>query len=357
MSTNYRIPVPAVAFQPPIHVCRFTDKPFSLDGNLEKEFWRNIPFTSDFVDMEGPGRPRPRFRTRVKLAWDKENLYVGALLEGDEIWAEQTVQDAVIAEDNYFGFYIDPDADTQAYFAYGTNALHADWKQLLNKTCRDKGEPVKEAEFSQVRSAVFIDGKLNQPGSNNHSWSVEVVIPFGALQDCGVKNNPPLPGEYYRINCIRSHWKVDIAGGGFKRRQDRNTGTLLPADRWVWAPTGVDDIHYPELWAFLFFSDVPKSARDFSIPEDELRKWELRQLYYAEHAYFDGNKSYTDNLDTLKGILAEISPCPANKMLRDLSYQLKADSQDFEISCPAGDGKGTLTVYGDGKTIYVANAE
>ncbi len=75
---NYRIPIPAVDFHPPIYACRFNDKPFQLDGNLDKEFWRNIPFTDNFVDIEGSIRPVPRFRTRAKMAWDHENLYFGA---------------------------------------------------------------------------------------------------------------------------------------------------------------------------------------------------------------------------------------------------------------------------------------
>ena len=92
MSTQYRIPVPALGFQPPVYACRFNDKAFTLDGRLDKEFWRDIPFTEDFPDIEGAIRPVPRFRTRAKMAWDRENLYIGAVLEGDEIWAHQNTR-------------------------------------------------------------------------------------------------------------------------------------------------------------------------------------------------------------------------------------------------------------------------
>ena len=95
MSVSYRIPVPALGFRPPVYVCRYNEKPFHLDGNLDKDFWSDIPFTEDFPDIEGDIRPVPRFRTRAKLAWDQENLYIGALLEGDEIWANLTEHDCV----------------------------------------------------------------------------------------------------------------------------------------------------------------------------------------------------------------------------------------------------------------------
>ena len=350
MSTNYRIPIPALGFQPPVYACRYNDKPFELDGNLEKEFWRNIPFTDNFVDIEGSIRPVPRFRTRAKMAWDKENLYIGALLEGDEIWANLTEHDCVIFHDNDFEIFIDPDSDTQAYFEYEMNALNTTWDLLLTKAYRDNGKPVNGLEIKGLRSAVYIDGKLNKPGSHNRFWSVEVVIPFAALQECAAENRPPLPGEYYRVNFSRVQWKVDIVGGAFQKRLNKDTGRPLPEDNWVWAPTGVINIHYPELWAFLFFTDEPKSSRDFSVPEDELRKWELRKLYYAQQAYLDETGSYTDSLDALKEVLARLSPCEANKTVAELPYSLSVTPHSFEITCPAADGKSVLAIFSDGKT-------
>lgn len=350
MSTNYRIPVPAVAFHPPVYACRYNDKPFQLDGNLDKDFWRNIPFTDNFDDIEGSIRPKPRFRTRAKMAWDKENVYIGALLEGDEIWASLTDHDCVIFHDNDFEIFIDPDSDTQAYFEYEMNALNTTWDLLLTKAYRDNGKPVNGLELHGLRSAVFIDGKLNKPGSHNRFWSVEVVIPFAALQECAAESRPPVPGEYYRVNFSRVQWKVDTVSGAFQKRLNPETGRPLPEDNWVWAPTGVVNIHYPELWAFLFFTDEPKSSKDFAIPEDELRKWELRKLYYAQQAYHDENGNYTDSLDTLKILLERISPCEANKSVRDLPYRIETTSHTFEITCPSVHENRTLAIFSDGKT-------
>lgn len=87
---------------------------FTLDGRLDNEFWADIPFTDLFVDIEGSSRPTPRFATRAKIAWDHENLYFGAILEGNEIWGNITERDAVIFYDNDFEIFIDPDSDTSS---------------------------------------------------------------------------------------------------------------------------------------------------------------------------------------------------------------------------------------------------
>lgn len=84
------------------------------------------------------------------------------------------------------------------------------------------------------------------------------------------------------MNFSRVQWNVDIKDNAYVKRTDEN-GNVLPEDNWVWAPTGVINIHYPELWSFVFFSeDRDNVPCDTTIPEDEYRKWELRKLYYAE---------------------------------------------------------------------------
>ena len=90
MSTNITIPVPAVPFAPPVYTCHRAKKPFELDGNINKPFWEDAPYTDEFLDIEGSHMPLPRFVTRAKMLWDDENLYVAAVLDGDEIWGHQT---------------------------------------------------------------------------------------------------------------------------------------------------------------------------------------------------------------------------------------------------------------------------
>ena len=90
---DYRIAIPQSGFHPPVYYCKRATKPFHLDGNINKEFWADAPFTDLFVDIEGDIRPEPRYETRAKMLWDDENLYFGAVLYGDEIWATLTERD------------------------------------------------------------------------------------------------------------------------------------------------------------------------------------------------------------------------------------------------------------------------
>jgi hypothetical protein len=344
-----RIPIPAVDFSPPVYHCRRAAKPFLLDGRLDKPFWEDAPFTSAFLDIEGEHMQCPRFLTRAKMLWDDENLYVGAQLDGSEIWGSVTKRDDIIFQDNDFEIFIDPDSDTQQYYEFEMNALNTLWDLFLPTAYRDNGSGLNGYDIHGLRTAVFIDGTVNKPSASNRSWSVEVVIPFAAIIECLPQKRAPKEGEYYRINFSRVQWKTDVKDGRYQKRTDPSTGQPLPEDNWVWASTGVVNIHYPELWAFVFFTGTAKENLSYIIPEDEYRKWELRKLYYSQQIFLDLNRHYSNHLEELKYILEKYSPNNANRMVKPLPYRIETTSHTFEISCPSSDGKKDILIYSNGK--------
>lgn len=328
---HVRIPIPDISFSPPVYLCPRAKTTFILDGNIEKPFWESIPFTDYFVDIEGDKREAPRYSTRVKMAWDDENFYVGALLEGDEIWATLTQRDCVIFQDNDFEIFIDPDSDTHQYFEFEMNALGTVWDLMLTKPYRDfGGVPVNGWDIQGLLRAVHIDGTINQPDADNKRWMAEVVIPFRALKE-GAGGKTPNPGDYYRVNFSRVHWRVDQSEGAYKK---------LPGaeDNWVWSPTGLINIHYPELWGFVFFC---REQETYEIPADELLKWQLRRLYYAQHSYYDRHGAFTPELNDLLADLPEFPKLPG------LAVETTAHS--FEMRCQSSDRMGEISIYSDGK--------
>ncbi len=331
---NYRIPAPCVPrFAPKVYQCRRAKQPLILDGNLEKDFWADALWTEDFADIEGDIREKPRFRTRAKILWDDENIYFGAELTGDEIWAHVTERDDVIFQDNDFEIFIDPDSDTQCYCEFEMNARNTVWDLLLTKAYRDGGKPMNGFDLKGLRTAVKIDGELNNPYAANTRWCCEVVMPFETLLECVGQNvSAPRPGDFWRINFSRVQWKVDVKDGQFVKRTDPVTGKVLPEDNWVWSPTGIVNMHYPELWSFVFFC---REDETYSVPEEERIKWELRRYYYAQHAYFDEHGCFC------AGIVVPDSA---------ITPKIQITDHWFEISCLSSDGSQKLMIFADGRT-------
>lgn len=330
---------PHTEFHPRHYLCQRAEGVLRLDGNLKKPFWEKAEWTEDFKDIEGDIRPLPAKRTRAKMLWDEDYLYIGAELEEDRIWATVKERDQVIFVDNDFEVFIDPDGDTHRYYEFEMNALNTVWDLLLARPYRDGAPAINGWDIHGLKTAVHIDGELNNPFADNKSWSVEIAMPWKALKECAWEERAPRVGEYWRINFSRVEWQTEIEDGRVRRTVNPATGRPYPEDNWVWSPMGIVDMHYPELWGFVVFADGPA---EFSIPRDEKIKWEMRKLYYRERNHFEAHGRFTECFDELKkGDNWTI--CPA----------IEVTSGMFQITCPSANGEKTWFLNQEGRIFLV----
>jgi hypothetical protein len=331
------VPEPNIVFSPKVYLCRKTNESPVLDGRLDKPFWQAAPWSDEFVDIEGDRKPHPPKRTRFKMLWDDRYLYFGAEMEENEIWAKVTERDAVIFHDNDFEIFIDPDGDTHHYYEFEMNALNTIWDLMLAKPYRDGGPCINSWDLRGIRTAVHIDGVLNDPAARNRMWSVEVAMPWDVLRECAPEGRIPQPGEYWRVNFSRVEWQVEVKDGEYVKKINPATGRPYPEDNWVWSPMGLINMHYPELWGFVVFADESGPDR-FDIPEDEYAKWKLRLVYYRQrNAYAQYGRFETD----LSVLL--------NESERMNGMRLETTTRSFIASVPAADGNGRLYIREDGK--------
>lgn len=273
------------------YLCTKVLSPFPIDGNLDKTPWMNAHWTDDFVDIEGDAKPKPRFRTRAKMLWDDQFLYIGAYLDEPHIWATLTEHDSVIFHDNDFEVFIDPDGDNHLYAELELNALNTTWDLLLAKPYRDGGPAINGWEIHGLKSAVKIDGSLNDPTDTDTGWSVELAIPWKALAEISVSQPcPPNVGDQIRINFSRVEWHTTIEGGKYVKVPNQ------PEDNWVWSPQGVIDMHRPEHWGVLQFADGPAELKPY--PGANERE-QLMMVYYAQREYHAKNGHWAGHVQRL----------------------------------------------------------
>jgi hypothetical protein len=117
--------------QPESYICYRSATPVTPDGVLDEKVWSVVPWTDYFVDIKGSVKPAPRLKTRAKLLWDDQNLYIAAELEEPHVWGNLKQRDTVVFYDNDFEVFIDPDGDTHAYYELEVNALGTAWDLLL----------------------------------------------------------------------------------------------------------------------------------------------------------------------------------------------------------------------------------
>ena len=337
----------SISYKPTTYVCYKTNNPIQIDGKLNETIWKNTLPTNDFQDIEGNLKPRPSFQTNVKMLWDDDYFYFGAYLEEPHIWGKLTERDAVIFYDNDFEIFLDPDGDTHNYYEFEINALNTVWDLMLLRPYREDGLPkvLDSWDIQGLKTAVSINGTLNNPTDIDSFWTVEIAIPWAVLEEMTPQNYRPKEGVQWRVNFSRVNWDMDISNGDYQKQKDKN-GKNLPEKNWVWSPQGYIAMHAPETWGLVQFSEIIAGidTTAFIISNDEKIKWALRQLYYQEHLYFNKNKKYTADFKLLTLPIIELENY-------DFKPKIYLSYKGFEIVAKSADGKENWVIREDGKVV------
>jgi len=273
------------------YVCPRAKTPPLIDGNLSDPAWAAAPWTDDFVDIQGTSKPKPRLRTRVKMLWDDNFLYVAAELEEPDVWATLTKHDAVIFNDPDFEVFIDPGGGSHDYFEFEINALNTSWDLFLNKPYKDRGHPDNGWNIPGLRSAVQVHGTLNNPADRDRGWTIEIAFPWRAYAARVKRPLPPRDGDQMRMGFSRVEWQVTTSGGRYVKTPG------VAEHNWIWSPQGVIDMHRPERWGYVQFSNAASSkfVPDPSAPARDV----LHDIYYSQRAFFKQHGRWAATLTEL----------------------------------------------------------
>lgn len=246
------IDLTSLTVKPEHYIVLKTSSPLVIDGKGDEEAWQNAPFTADFGDITGT--LKPQYKTAAKLLWDDNYLYVYAELEEPHVWGDIEQRDEVIFYNNDFEVFIDPSGDTRNYGEIEINALNTVWDLLLDQPYRVRGKANNQWNLDDLKTAVFIDGTLNNPKKEDKKWSVEMAIPMKAL--IALKDKPttlPKEGELWRLNFSRVQWQHEIVNGKYQRKKVKNAS--MGEENWSWSNQKAIDMHRPEMWGYIQFSE------------------------------------------------------------------------------------------------------
>ncbi len=317
------IALPAQPIAPPVwsdprgYVCHRAEQPIKIDGKLDDPAWAAAPWSDAFVDIEGDAKPKPRWKTRMKMLWDDQFLYIAAELEEPHLWATLTEHDSVIFQDNDFEVFLDPDGDNQNYCELELNAKNTTWDLLLTKPYRDGGRAINAWEIIGLKTAVHLDGTLNDPRDKDRGWTIEIAWPWHGLKELTSMPMPPRDGDQWRINFSRVEWDLEIVDGKYRKVKGK------AEHNWVWSPQGVIDMHRPERWGYVQFSTAKPGSAAFRPDPDRHVRDHLHRIYYAQRDHRARTGTYADSLDALK--------LDAAKFPKELRIERTRSSFDAEL--------------------------
>ncbi|WP_418603162.1 carbohydrate-binding family 9-like protein [Hwangdonia sp.] len=283
---------------PQTYVAHKISEPITIDGKGDEAVWEKAEWTENFIDIEGD--KIPKYQTNVKMLWDENYYYILVEMKEPHVWGDITERDAIVFFNNDFEVFIDTNGDTHNYYELEINTLNTVWDLFINKPYREADNvALNDWNYTGLKSAVTVDGTLNNPNDIDKSWTMEIAIPFKDLRTAYHQDNVPRD-QFYRVNFSRVNWDHDITNGNYARKKDEN-GKFLPEYNWVWSPTGVINMHLPETWGYVYFSSEEVGSKTtFTMPNDEKIKWKLYELFRANKAYYRANKVSAASVNDLK---------------------------------------------------------
>ena len=271
-------------YLPRSYECKFVTTAPTLDGKLDDGAWATAAWTDDFVDIQGPKLPTPRYRTRVKMVWDAQYFYIAAELIEPHVWATLTKHDEIVCQDNDFEVFIDPDGDTREYYELEVNAVKTIFDLFLHRRYKEAGPAEHGWNAQGLKTAVHINGTLDDPRDRDTSWTLEWAIPWSAFTPpawdkpgFGEKERAaaaPAVNQEWRVNFSRVQWTHNFEGttaakpiappinDSFDQTPppvEQNTAPKYekikgkPEDNWVWTPQWQIDMHDPRWWGRVKF--------------------------------------------------------------------------------------------------------
>lgn len=252
-----------------------TSEQILIDGIADEASWQSAQFTKSFIDIEGI--KIPKFDTKVKMMWDDNYLYVYSQMEEPHVWGNLKQRDTVIFYNNDFEIFVDPSGTVTNYIEIEINALGTVWDLALDKPYRVGGKANDDWNIEGLKSAVNIKGTLNKPDDTDTQWSVEFAIPLKKLaEQKHLNHNKPVEGEQWRINFSRVEWEYDLVDGKYQRKKEN--GKYLSEYNWVWSQQKVINMHEPEKWGILQFTENAKSDAVSFISDPDMQ---IKQIAYA----------------------------------------------------------------------------
>ena len=265
-------------YTPGLYDCQRTREPIVIDGDLSKAVWQVAKRSPRFVDMV-TGEPG-YFDTRAAALWDDDNFYAAFWVEEPFVEARLKERDSLIFNENDVELFIE---GGDCYYEFEINELGTVyevffiWQDSFGKGSRfDTGDfdvrsrkalsfggdydrtaktfwrgthprglrwAFLDWDFPGLRSAVTVDGKMNDRSVVDAGWTVELALPWAGMTS--LANGRPLPPEDGDV------WKMFF--GRFEKLTFGGS-ELNPHPAWVWNPHGVYDTHRPERWQEIRFS-------------------------------------------------------------------------------------------------------
>ncbi len=247
------------------------NQPIHIDGLLDESAWSKAPRSPRFVDIL-TGKPT-MYDTRAAVLWDDDNLYIAYWVEepdvkatfkdyGSPIYYNNDVEVFIAGKDAYYEFEINAFNTVYEAFFMWQEAYEKDGFAAAPELARTNSRVVGfngvgytkhprgprlgswAFRFPGLKTAVHIDGTINDNKDKDKGWTVELCFPWKGMEwlaKADARALPPHQGDIWRIDFSRFN-------------QYKAAPPAQDSGGWFWSRHGIWDSHIPECFPYVHFS-------------------------------------------------------------------------------------------------------
>jgi hypothetical protein len=154
----------------------------------------------------------PLSKTEGRILWDDRCLYVGFKAHDKDIFSYFTERDSRTCDEDVLEVFLKPDAAKDPYYNFEINAINTVYDALNLKRGAGGSDHHRWSRWdcAGLKSAVFIQGTLNDPSDVDEFWQLEVAIPFAGLPTL---TGPPRVGDRWLFHLARYDYSVYLPEG------------------------------------------------------------------------------------------------------------------------------------------------
>jgi hypothetical protein len=243
----------------------------TINGIPDEPCWQAAPRSPRFVDILS-GKPTSH-DTHAAVLWDEKNLYVAYWVEepdveatlkkhNDPIWQNNDVEVFIAGKDAYYEFELNAFNTVYEAFFMWEDTYERDGFSKVPEFRRSNPE-VKAFNgvgftthprgprlgswawrFPGLKTAVHIDGTLNDKRDKDKGWTVDLAFPWKGMTWLAKADNRALPPNDGDV------WRIDFS----RFNQHKAPPPQVDSGGWFWSPHGVWDSHIPECFPYIHFS-------------------------------------------------------------------------------------------------------
>lgn len=220
-----------VCAQTPEITAEFADSPPTIDGGLTDAVWQSaLPVTLK-DNRSGEAVIDPLLTTKVMVCHDENNLYLAFRCNDPDIWTTFTKRDEHLWEEEAVEVFIDVDDVPNNYVEIEVSPANVLFDSYITDPEHIDVAKTARLNLKGIRTAVQVQGTLNQRGDRDSGWTVEIVLPFEELLT-----------ERTREITDQTTFKIN-----FYRLDENND---MPRTAYSWSPTG-SSFHRPSVFGKL----------------------------------------------------------------------------------------------------------